>query len=332
MALEWRPAAKARKTVRIMFLSPIMSRSTPQSVDQHMDFDRLVGRFLQDLERQETSPRTRDAYRLDLLHFAGWFARTVGETFSPEAVTPSDVREYRGHLMTVEKRQPATVNRRLAAIRRFFQWAKATGLAKELPTDNVKGVASSPRAPHWLDKRDVDRLIRTVERHGNTRDLEIVLTLRHTGIRVSELSSLLLGDVETSERKGSLTVRSGKGGKFRVLPMNVDARQAITAYLKVRPTVSADHLFIGQRGQGISSRAVELLVTKYARLAGLDDVTPHTLRHSFGKHALDAGADLVSVAALLGHERLETTAIYTTPSQRDLEKVVEKLEREGNLR
>lgn len=309
-----------------------MSQSTPKSVAPREDVDELVGRFLQDLERQETSPRTRDAYRLDLLHFAGWFARTVGEGFSPEAVTPTDVREYRGYLLNVEKRQPATVNRRLAALRRFFQWAKATGLVTEPPTDDVKGVASSPRAPHWLEKRDVDRLIRTVERHGTTRDLAIVLTLRHTGIRVSELSSVRLGDVETSERKGSLTVRSGKGSKFRVLPLNVDARQAITAYLKVRPTVSADHLFIGQRGQGISSRAVELLVTKYARLAGLDDVTPHTLRHSFGKHALDAGADLVSVAALLGHERLETTAIYTTPSQRDLEKVVGQLERDGDLR
>jgi integrase/recombinase XerC len=72
-----------------------------------------------------------------------------------------------------------------------------------------------------------------------------------------------------------------------------------------------------------------MLVTKYGRLAGLEDVTPHTLRHSFGKHALDAGADLVSVSALLGHQRLETTAIYTTPSQRDLERVVEKLEQDG---
>src|SRR5215212_4270015 len=214
-----------------------MRKSTPESGATREDADQLVGRFLQDLQRQETSPRTRDAYRLDLLHCANWFARTVGEGFSPDAVTPTDVREYRGHLMNVEKRRPATVNRRLAALRRFFGWAKATGLAKELPTDNVKGVASSPRAPHWLEKRDVDRLIRTVERHGNTRDLAIILTLRHTGIRVSELSSLTLGDVETSERKGTLTVRSGKGGKFRVLPLNIDARRVIASYLEVRPTV-----------------------------------------------------------------------------------------------
>src|SRR6266542_4702759 len=309
-----------------------MSQSTPQSVAPPEDVDQLVERFLQDLERQEASPKTRASYRLDLLQFAAWFARTVGEDFSPEAVTQTDVREYRGYLLNVEKRQPATVNLRLAALRRFFQWAKAIGLAKELPTDNVKGVASSPRAPHWLEKRDVDRLIRTAERHGNKRDLAIVLTLRHTGIRVSELSSLRLGDVDISERKGTLTVRSGKGGKFRALPLNVDARRAIASYLQVRPTVSDDHLFIGQRGQGVSSRAVEMLVTKYGRLAGLEEVTPHTLRHSFGKHTLDAGADLVSVSALLGHQRLETTAIYTTPSQRDLEKVVEKLEQDSNLR
>src|SRR6059058_6693871 len=129
-----------------------MSNSTPQSVASREDVDQLVGRFLQDLERQETAPKTRSSYRLDLLHFAAWFARTVGEGFSPEAVTPTDVRDYRSFLITVEKRQPATVNRRLAALRRFFQWAKAMGLAKDLPTDNVKGVASAPRAPHWLEK------------------------------------------------------------------------------------------------------------------------------------------------------------------------------------
>ncbi len=309
-----------------------MSQSTPQSVAPPEDVDQLVERFLQDLERQEASPKTRASYRLDLLQFAAWFARTVGEDFSPEAVTQTDVREYRGYLLNVEKRQPATVNRRLAALRRFFQWAKAVGLAKELPTDNVKGVASSARAPHWLEKRQVDRLIRTVEQHGSKRDQAIVKTLRHTGIRVSELCSLTLDDVEISERKGTLTVRSGKGGKFRILPLNRDARQAIDAYRDVRAQVSDARLFIGQRGQGISSRAVELLVTKYARLAGLEDVTPHTLRHSFGKHAVDAGADLVSVAALLGHQRLDTTAIYTTPSQRDLERVVARLEQDGDLR
>jgi integrase/recombinase XerC len=97
-------------------------------------------------------------------------------------------------------------------------------------------------------------------------------------------------------------------------------------YLEVRPRVVDTHLFVGQRGSGLTPRAVEKLVEKYARLAGLPDVSPHTLRHTFGKHALDAGVDLVTVSRLLGHQRLETTAIYTTPSAADLATAVAKLE------
>jgi site-specific recombinase XerD len=289
-----------------------------------------IADFLSDLAREEVSPQTLKAYRIDLAHFAKWFESSLDEPFTPQAVTRTDVRDYRSFLLNVEKRQPATVNRRLAALRKFFLWARARGLITDAPTDQVKGVESSPRAPKWLERRDVEKLIRAVERYGNKRDLAIVLTFRHTGVRVSELADLQRSDIEISERKGALTVRSGKGSKFRVLPLNIDVRRAIEEYLEVRPATPDAHLFIGKSGHGLKARALEDLVEKYARLAGLEDVTPHTLRHSFGKHALDAGADLVSVAALLGHQRLETTAIYTTPSQRDLERVVEKLEQEGN--
>jgi site-specific recombinase XerD len=291
-----------------------------------------VADFLADLAREEVSPQTRKAYRIDLAQFQKWFESSLDEPFTPQAVTRTDVRDYRSFLINVEKRQPATVNRRLAALRKFFLWARARGLVADSPADQIKGVESSPRAPKWLERREVEKLIRAVERHGNKRDLAIVLTFRHTGVRVSELADLQCSDIEISERKGSLTVRSGKGRKFRVLPLNIDVRRAIQDYLEVRPATPDAHLFIGKSGQGLKARALEDLVEKCARLAGLEDVTPHTLRHSFGKHALDAGADLVSVAALLGHQRLETTAIYTTPSQRDLERVVEKLEQDGNRR
>src|SRR5215217_9624720 len=109
-------------------------------------------------------------------------------------------------------------------------------------------------------------------------------------------------------------------------PLARCARRALGAYLEVRPHVVDTHLFVGQRGTGLTVRAVEKLVEKYVRLTGLPDVSPHVLRHTFGKHALDAGVDLVTVSRLLGHERLETTAIYTTPSARDLETAVAELE------
>jgi site-specific recombinase XerD len=190
----------------------------------------------------------------------------------------------------------------------------------------VKGIQSSPRAPKSLPKKDVDRLIREAEQSGNKRDLALLQVLRHTGIRVGELTALRLSDVTLSERKGELVVRAGKSSKYRVVPLNADARKALADYLAVRPKTTSDRLFLGRRSDGLSPRAVEKTVLKYAHLARLDDVSPHTLRHTFGKRALDAGVDLVTVSQLMGHERLETTAIYTTPSAQDFEKAVEKLE------
>lgn len=281
---------------------------------------------MQDLRRQEASAATVRNYGADLRAFARWFRDSVGEDFGARAVTPTDLREYRGYLRTVERKQAATINRRLAALRRFFVWAKGAGKIAELPTEQVTGVPAAPRTPKALAKRDVDRLLREAERHGNARNLAILLTLRHTGLRVGELCNLRLGDVTLSERKGEVLVRGGKGNKDRTVPLNNDVRRALAAYRAVRPTVADDHLFVGQRGEPLKPQGVQQVVAKYARRAGLPEVTPHVLRHTFAKHVLDAGEDLATVQRLLGHERLETTAIYTQPTARDLETAVRRLE------
>jgi site-specific recombinase XerD len=282
--------------------------------------------FVAEPRRQDASPATVRNYAADLNAFARWFRDALGEDFAARAVTPTDLREYRGFLRAVEHKQAATINRRLAALRKFFAWAKATGKIAELPTEQVKGVPASPRTPKALAKREVDRLLREAERHGNKRNLAIVQLLRHTGLRVGELCNLRLGDVTLSERKGEVLVRGGKENKDRTIPLNVDARRAVEAYKDVRPQVSSDYLFVGQRGQPLRPQGVQIVVAKYARRAGLPEVTPHVLRHTFAKHVLDAGEDLATVQRLLGHERLETTAIYTQPTARDLEAAVRRLE------
>jgi integrase/recombinase XerD len=282
--------------------------------------------FLSRLVQEEAAAKTVANYQTDLGLFARWFRETTGEAFAAAAVTPTDLRDYRSFLLTNKQASPATVNRHLAALRRFFRYALAQGWVSEDPTLVVKGIQQVTVAPKALSKREVDKLLRAAKRHGGKRDRAILATLRHTGIRVGELTNLRLNDVAISERKGELVVRSGKGSKYRVVPLNFDARRAIGAYQEVRPQVVDTHLFVGQRGAGLTPRAVEKLVEKYARLAGLADVSPHTLRHTFGKHALDAGVDLVTVSRLLGHERLETTAIYTTPSAADFATAVAKLE------
>jgi len=146
---------------------------------------------------------------------------------------------------------------------------------------------------------------------------------------VGELCALRLSDVSLSERKGSLLVRNGKGRKQRLVALNLDIRKMLSDWLKLRPEAKTDHLFIGQKGEPIHSRVVQRLMERYGELAGLEDVTPHTLRHTYGRGLLDSGANPFEVAKLMGHSSLDSTARYVQPSEDDLQKVVERLGEAG---
>jgi integrase/recombinase XerD len=143
-----------------------------------------IDQFLQALRRQELAPYTIENYASDLRVFARFFRGSTGEAFQAARTTPTDIRDFKAHLLTGERRSPATVNRRLYALRKFFQWAIAVGRAKEDPTAVIKGVQSTPLAPRSIDKKDVDRLLRAAERDENQRNLAILQTLRHTGLRL----------------------------------------------------------------------------------------------------------------------------------------------------
>jgi site-specific recombinase XerD len=290
--------------------------------------------FLTALRQREASAHTLAAYRRDLTGFAVWFMDHVGAECRVSTITPTDVRDFRTYLRDTEHRAPATVNRKLAALRSFFQWTATTGRRSDSPLATVKDIRQEPRRPRWFLKRDVDRVLRELEAAAKpstkVRDRAIVLTLRHTGLRVSELVGLRVRDVTLSERRGSLRVL-GKGAKERTIPLNQTVRGALATYLAVRQERrDADRyseLFLGQRGP-LNRQAVEKLIATYARRAGLEAFSPHSLRHSFAKSLLDAGEDLVTVQSLLGHERLDTTARYTQPGARDLEVAVGRLDEE----
>jgi site-specific recombinase XerC len=158
------------------------------------------------------------------------------------------------------------------------------------------------------------------------RDAAIVALMLHAGLRLAEAAHLALGDVELNERKGKVVVRRGKARKYREVPLNLDARKALEAYLEVRPESEDTHLFLSQKGGALSSRAIQDRIAVYACKAGLEDVTAHTLRHSFAHNLVDAGVSLDRVAVLLGHESLDTTARYTRPEERDLAEAVSRVE------
>ncbi|KKN21378.1 hypothetical protein LCGC14_0925950 [marine sediment metagenome] len=290
-----------------------------------MDKSETLVQYATYLADSGKSPHTLRAYTQDLANFAAWFEQTTGEAFDPQAVNPRDITEYRGFLIT-RGRKPATVNRRLVALQRFYRWARRRGHVTDNPFDVLEGVHVKQQqgvAPKWLDQKDQNALLRAVRRKRNSRDLAVVELMLRAGLRVSELAGLRLDDVEMGQRSGKVIVREGKGGKYREVPLSKEVRRALESYLEIREEDGSDRLFLGQRGP-INAPGVQYVVGKYAYQARLEGVTPHTLRHTFGKNLVDAGVSLDQVATLLGHESLDTVMVYTRPSQQDLEKAVRK--------
>jgi site-specific recombinase XerD len=258
----------------------------------------------------------------DVRSFARWFSDMLGEEFSSSPVTPVDMREY---FAAMRDRKPATLARKLRALNSFFRWAQSAGLVKSNPVSGVKAPREQRRAPKALSEQELHRLKRAVYRAGKPRDIAMFELLSNAGLRVGELCALRVGDVYLSERKGKVTVRRGKGNKYREVPLNIETRKALAAYLSTRPGADPDDpLLVGQRG-AMTPSGVWRALQSYAREAGVA-VSPHVLRHTFATRLLrKAGTDLVTVKELLGHEKLETTAIYTKPREEDMLATIERL-------
>lgn len=280
-------------------------------------------RFATFLEQAERSPLTIKSYLSDLRAFAAWFEETNGDPFDPAKITPTDLREYKRWMVTYCGFKPNSINRRLTTLKSFIHWAAEAGLVTDARALKIPKAEREERyGPRWLDRREQNKLLRVVERADQPRDLAIIKLLLNTGLRVQELCALTWRDVMLSERRGTLTVRSGKGGKRRQVPLNQSARSALLATGYRESIGRRAHIFAGQRGP-LTPRGVQNLLSKYTAAAELEEVSPHTLRHTFCKNLVDAGAGLEKVAALAGHESLETTRRYCEPSLKDLERVVE---------
>ncbi|HHS96675.1 MAG TPA: integrase [Chloroflexi bacterium] len=305
----------------------------------------ILTRFRTHLENLDRSPRTVRLRLDDLAAFVAWFEQSTGRAFDPVAVTPPDVRDYRAYLQSVRGLKPNSVNRALSSLSVFFSWARDEGLVASNPCKGVRPVEQQPRPPRWLDRREQAALRRALREvvqlaelkarlAGKTlpalvrarRDQALFALMLDAGLRVGEVCNLRLSDVVLNDRSGHLVVRSGKRGKYREVPLNRSARQALRAWLEVRPEVEDDHLLLGRDRRPLQPRSVQRRVAYYARRAGLEGVTPHVLRHTFAKNLVDAGRPLTEVAALLGHARLNTTAVYTQPGRGDLHRAVEAVD------
>ena len=246
----------------------------PRSVDESQALvrstDNTVAAFLTFLAEEQVSARTARLYLGHLGRFAAW----VREQYRADLVdvTSHDLREYRARL--AERQKPASVNAALAALQRFYGWARDTGRVKTNPTAKLKPIASQPLAPQGFTSVERQRLRREAERAGPMADA-IVTTLLNTGVRVDELVRLTWADVTLHPRSGKAAIRKGKGDKARTVPLNTPVRDALNG---VRPPIAEGPVFRGKRGP-YTDRGIRNLLAVLGRRADVAHVHPHRFRH-----------------------------------------------------
>jgi integrase/recombinase XerD len=273
-------------------------------------YEEKLADFLTHLQLERgASPHTVEAYRRDLIDLGDFV-----EHEDPDTIAVSVLDDY-GLALRDRGLSPATVRRRLAAVRAFLKHRAREGARNAAPGRGMPLPRLGRQLPEPLTKAETERIVTMPDATPRgLRDRAMLELLYGAGLRVSELVSLRVSDVDLRD---GLVRCMGKGAKQRLVPMGKSATEAARVYLqRGRPYLGrlqrGDILFLNHRGQGITRQAVFQLVREHARRAGVaKEVTPHTLRHSFATHLIQGGADLRSVQEMLGHASIETTQVYT---------------------
>lgn len=285
----------------------------------------LVDRYLAELRRENASEHTLRNYGLDLAQFAAYFKPPGDAAAEVTTIDTLALREWLGWLYD-QKLSRVTIRRKLAAVRSLLQFLLRQGVVQT----NYAKLVLTPKVPTTVPRvptaEQTNTLIDTVAegklyRKSLPRDAAIFEVLYGSGIRVSELVGLNLGDIDL--RQGWMLVR-GKGKKERQVPLGERAVAALRRYLEQR-NGSTDAVFLNQRGGRLSARSVESIIKLYSTvLTGDSSLHPHSLRHAYATHLLSDGADLRAIQELLGHASLSTTQKYTQVSLTDLMAVYDK--------
>ena len=258
-------------------------------------------------------PRTLGAYRSDIAKFVTHL-HELGIS-APVEAGPEILHDYTVHLRS-RGLAITTIRRAQSALRAYFGFLVTEGIIAEDPTGRMERPAATKKLPEFLSQAEAARVVEAVDPESPVywRDRAVLELLYATGMRVSELTGLSVGDLDTED--GSCLV-FGKGGKERLVPVGTLALEVVGRYLaSVRPRLDRGKgkgtVFLNQRGTPLSRMSVWTIVSRAARRAGIERrISPHTLRHSCATHLLEGGADLVAVQELLGHADISTTQIYT---------------------
>ena len=260
------------------------------------------------------SPRTVDAYRRDLAAFGATIDTPIAQT------TTEQIEAWLA-AMRADGRAPATVARRLAAVRAYLRHLMLVGTRADNPAASIAGPRRAKTVPRTLSPAEAERLVEAASGTAPRamRDRALVELLYGAGLRVSEAVGLVKASVDLEQRIVRVV---GKGGKERIVPLGRPAADALRRYMALgRPHLDRRHrpdLFLNARGGALTRAGAFLILRRLADRAGLEPgrVHPHLLRHSFATHLLEGGADLRSVQEMLGHADVGTTERYTHVSDR----------------
>ncbi len=292
-----------------------------------MEYDSLLSEFITHLVvERNRSENTIEAYRRDVEAFLKEIGYAGPQSLA--SLTPQDIALYINKLKK-KNLSPATAARSLASVKVFFRFLMNEGMAKNNPAQVIESPRLGMRLPGAISVEEVERLLGAPSpaTPEGVRDIAMLETLYATGLRVSELVSIRLKDINLE--MGYLTTM-GKGSKERAAPLGEMAIERIKEYrMNARPILLksrvCENLFVTRRSSGMTRQGFWKIVKKYALIANIQKaISPHSLRHSFATHLLERGADLRSVQKMLGHSDISTTQIYTHVAKTRMKEIYDK--------
>jgi site-specific recombinase XerD len=282
-------------------------------------WDHVLDRFAASLKADEKAALTIRNYCRELRAYGEWYHSVYEEAPDPAGMTAEEFREYKDHLRE-RKLKPQSVNLAIASLRSLVKWACDARILKET-VKTPKAVRQAMKVPRWLTKPQEKRLLKAVRKEGNPHHLGLVELLLVFALRISEAASLEWGDVVMRRSEAVLRIRKGKGNKEGELPFlgNERAREALLLLDYKRWHKDKDRrLLQGQRGP-LSASGVKQLLTVYGKRADIEPFSAHVLRHTCGRRMFEAKVPIQVISRWLRHESLNTTLLYTLPSQDDLQ-------------
>ena len=283
----------------------------------------LLESFIKHLsDERNYSEHTVKAYRGDLENFRNFLLK------EEKKVEDADVATINAYVSTLYgKNSPASVERKISAVRSFFSYLVRKDIVAQNPAKLVRTPKKEKHLPVFLSVDEVFNLVDVKDPEQSPlrlRDRAILELLYSSGLRVSELAGTTLADLSMGE--AIIRVR-GKGNKERIVPVGSKALSALGDYLDIREKLkpASDRIFLNSRGGGITTRSLARIIKKYGLVSGISkNVSPHVLRHSFATHLLAGGADLRAIQEMLGHASLSTTQRYTHLSVERIMEVYDK--------